>query len=185
MKERRKAAVVFAVCASPPHGVVFVERAAHLRDHPGQIGLPGGGIDDADGGDLARTALREMHEEVGVAADAVRLVGRLPEIRQRVGRFDVTTFVGVLGTGTELRIDPSETAAVFTIPLARILTPGALREGHVPFNGLRVPSYILEHEERLVWGLTGRILRAFLDAWHDTTSDLQETLTAALQAPRL
>lgn len=185
MKERRKAAVVLAVCAAPPHGVVFVERAAHLRDHPGQIGLPGGGADEEDAGDLAATALRELHEEVGVARGAVRLVGRLPEVRQRVGRFDVTPFVGVLAAGTELRIDPAETAAVFTIPLARIVAPGALREGHIPVDGLHVPSYILEHGERLVWGLTGRILREFLDAWNSPHQDLRHNLTAALEAPRL
>ena len=42
-KGRRPAAVVLGIFEEPPHGVIFIERAAHLRNHAGQIGLPGGG----------------------------------------------------------------------------------------------------------------------------------------------
>lgn len=58
--ERRAAAVVLPIFAAPPHGVLFVQRAAHLRHHPGQIALPGGGLDPEDEGDLERAALREL-----------------------------------------------------------------------------------------------------------------------------
>ncbi len=59
-EERRPAAVVLGIFEDPPHGVIFIERAAHLRNHAGQIGLPGGGMDAGDEGDLRTTALREM-----------------------------------------------------------------------------------------------------------------------------
>lgn len=179
MTERRKAAVVLTICAEPPHGVIFVERAAHLRNNAGQIGLPGGAVDPSDPS-LEAAALRELHEELGVAPERVTLAGALPVIGQRVGTFDVTPFVGVLTARTELRIDPAETAAVFTVPLNAIIEDGAIREGTVRWNGREITSLVFEHGERLVWGLTGRILHTFVDAWHDERNPLRSRIEAAL-----
>src|SRR5579872_6207566 len=95
MTARRQAAVAIAIFRTPPHGIVFVERAAHLRDHPGQIGLPGGRVHPEDR-DLAATALRELHEEVGIEPVRATIVAELPMLQQRrVNNFDVTPFVAV------------------------------------------------------------------------------------------
>ena len=74
---RRPAAVVLGIFEAPPHGVIFIERAAHLRNHAGQIGLPGGGKDAGDA-NLEATALREMHEEVAVDPARVTIVANAP-----------------------------------------------------------------------------------------------------------
>ncbi|MHB8146725.1 MAG: NUDIX hydrolase [Vulcanimicrobiaceae bacterium] len=160
---RRPAAVIIAILREAPNGIVFVERATHLRDHPGQIGLPGGGVDAVDS-DLEHTALRELREEVGIAENRVHVVGALPLIRQRINTFDVTPFVAVVDPG-ELTIDPRETAAVFTVPLATILGP-ALQDGEVEFAGLQIASPVLDHDGRRIWGLTARILQSFVHAWN-------------------
>jgi len=173
---RRTAAVVIAIQAKPPHGVVFIERAAHLRDHPGQIALPGGSVDAQDGGDLRRTALRELGEEVGIAADRVTILAELPMVRQtRANNFDVTPFVASIAPGP-LTIDGTETAAVFTIPLDVIfehLQPGT----HV-VGEQSIETYLLDYESRRVWGLTGSILRSFVEAWNDDANPLRSAGTA-------
>ncbi|MBV8642494.1 MAG: CoA pyrophosphatase [Candidatus Eremiobacteraeota bacterium] len=174
---RRTAAVVLAILTQPPHGVVFIERAAHLRDHPGQIALPGGSVDPSDGGDLRRTALRELREEVGVAAERVTIVGELPMVRQRVNNFDVTPFVAALAPGP-LTIDGTETAAVFTIPLDVIVRE--LTEGTVKVGEWTVETQLLDYENRRVWGLTGHILRSFVDAWTVPVSPLRDAVEAVL-----
>ncbi len=176
MKMRRPAAVTIAILREAPHGVIFVERAAHLRDHPGQIGLPGGRLDAADPS-LQAAALRELHEEVGIEASRVRILAALPLIRQRINTFDVTPFVATIEPGS-LRIDPRETAAVFTVPLATILGP-SLREGEVEFGGIRIASPVLDHEGRRIWGLTARILQSFTGAW--AAGDLRATIERALR----
>lgn len=181
MNERRTAAVAVAILNAPPFGIVFVERAAHLRDHPGQIGLPGGGVDPEDDGDLERTVLRELREEVGIAAERVRIVGRLPMRSQQVNTFDVTPFVAVVAPG-RLTIDASETAGVFTIPLDVIISD-ALGRGTVAVGDRLVETFILDYDERRVWGLTGRILRSFAQAWHDPANGLRAAVEAEL-APR-
>ena len=165
MTARRQAAVVVAIFATPPHGVIFVERAAHLRDHPGQVGLPGGGVHPEDR-DLAATALRELHEEVGVDLVRATIVGELPMRRQRrVNNFDVTPFVAVVEEG-ELRIDPAETAGVFLVPLATVL------------DGAWVRNLALDYEGRRIWGLTARILQSFVEQW--TAGELRDRVLSRL-----
>lgn len=176
---RRKAAVAVAVNARPPHGVIFVERASHLRDHPGQIGLPGGGVDAADGDDLQRTVLRELHEEIGVAPERVTIVGNLAQVSQRVNTFDVTPFVAVIAPGP-FTIDGSETAGMFTIPLSVVLSD-ALRKGTIDVAERLVDTYLLDYDGRRIWGLTGRILRSFADAWNDPHGCLRAALEAKLE----
>ena len=154
---------MIAIFRTFPHGVVFVERAAHLRDHPGQIGLPGGNVHPEDAG-LAATALRELHEEVGIESDRATILERLPTLRQRVrSNFDVTPFVAVVDPG-DLTIDGDETAAVFVVPLATIVE-GGLRRASVEYAGLRLPSLVLDFEGRRIWGLTARILESFVTRW--------------------
>lgn len=164
-KVRRTAAVAIAIFREPPHGIVFVERAAHLRDHPGQIGLPGGGI-QAEDRDLRATALRELHEEVGIAPERATIVAQLPTVRQmRANNFDVTPFVAVVDD-VELTIDSSETAGVFVVPLRTVLGDG-LRETQLAVGDASIRTFVLDFEGRRIWGLTARILRDFLTAWNE------------------
>ncbi|GAC1549176.1 MAG: hypothetical protein NVS2B17_33990 [Candidatus Velthaea sp.] len=174
--------MVIAIFGDPPYRVVFVERAAHLRDHPGQIGLPGGAADPEDGDDRARTALRELREEVGITADRIRLIGELPEIRQRVNNFVVRPFVGVIVPGTKLSFDENETAAVFTIPLADIVRDGAIVEGVEHVGEHDVETLILDYGDHHIWGLTARMLRSFADRWHDPSDALRAQIESALDA---
>lgn len=180
MPTKREAAVVLAIYADPPHHVVFVERARHLRDHPGQIGLPGGSADAADGDDRARTALRELEEEVGIPPSRITLVGRLPQIVQRSNAFSVAPFVGIVQPGTRLAIDEAETAAVFTIPLAAILAPKAVHEGIERVDDLAIATYHFDYRDRHIWGLTGRMLFAFARAW-ETNDPLRAAVEGALE----
>ncbi len=54
--------------------LVFTERTDHLPDHPGQVAFPGGRAEPGDR-DPAATALRETHEEVGLAPERIAAMG--------------------------------------------------------------------------------------------------------------
>jgi 8-oxo-dGTP pyrophosphatase MutT (NUDIX family) len=181
VRQTRAAAVLVAISADPPYPVVFVERAAHLRDHPGQIGFPGGSVDAADGDDRVRTALRELHEEVGVAAERVTIVGRLPDVRQRSNNFVVTPLVGVILPATPLLIDAAETAAVFNVPLEAIVEPGAVHPGVETFGDRAIETFIFDYGPLHVWGLTARILHDFVAAWTAPDSALRAATESALR----
>src|SRR5680860_1011719 len=56
---------------------VLTRRSANLRSHKGQWALPGGRLDE---GETAReAALRELHEEIGVALDPEHVIGELDD----------------------------------------------------------------------------------------------------------
>ena len=137
-----------------PH-VVLTKRADTLEHHPGQISLPGGRWETADG-DLGATALRETHEELGVAPDSVRLVGRMSDELTMVSGFVVTPFVGVSPVTLQPVPSEREIARVLQIPLAALLAADEALPASPDVVSLRYP---LMGED--VWGATARILHAF------------------------
>jgi len=115
---------------------------------------------------------------VGIDPSRVTIVERLPMFSQRmINNFDVTPFVAVIEPG-ELRIDSSETASVFTVPLETIVGEG-LREDSVEHRGLRVQSLVLDYEGYRIWGFTARILETFVSLWK--AGELRERVNAALR----
>ncbi|MGH6999315.1 MAG: NUDIX hydrolase, partial [Phenylobacterium sp.] len=70
-----KPAAVLVGLIERPYGysVLLTRRADTLRSHTGQIALPGGRCDPGETSPV--TALREAHEEVGLAPDYVTLAG--------------------------------------------------------------------------------------------------------------
>jgi 8-oxo-dGTP pyrophosphatase MutT (NUDIX family) len=168
-----------AIAARPPHGVLFVERARHLRRHPGEIGLPGGSADAIDGGNPVKTALRELREELNVAAEHVRVVGTLPVLEQRRSGFVITPVVGVLDAATTYSIDGDEIAGVFAVPLALLVEDGAVYEEKELAAKTERPMYAFDFEGRHIWGFTGRILKSFVDRWNEERSPLRNAVESA------
>jgi ADP-ribose pyrophosphatase YjhB (NUDIX family) len=141
-----------------------------LRHHPGQIAFPGGGIDPADEDDIARTALRELAEETGIAPKRVRLIGRLDDVRGRVNPFVITPFVALVAEGPAPVPDGGETIAIFTPPLADVLAPGAVHQGVERVGAYGVKTWVFDWEGMHVWGVTGRILASFVAAARNDAS---------------
>jgi 8-oxo-dGTP pyrophosphatase MutT (NUDIX family) len=166
----RPASVLLALLerASGP-SVLFTERAAHLKDHAGQVSLPGGRI--AAGETPAEAALREAHEEVGLPPAAVDVIGTLDEFLTGTG-FAVMPVVGVV-TDREFvaRPDPREVAGVFEVPLGVILDRGAMSVGYFERHGSRLLTYELDYGGRRIWGATAAVLRNFQDVILDDGED--------------
>ncbi len=163
------AAVIIPIVRYPEPALVFVRRAAHLRRNPGQMGFPGGAVDDADGGDAQTAALREFEEELGIARTRVAVVEQLEDVVTLALNVRVTPFLGVLDPPLVYRPDETETAAVHEVPLAAIYASGALRHGVEPVEreGVTyyVESYLFDHDGLHVWGATARMLRTLLDRY--------------------
>src|SRR5690606_25205393 len=77
----------------PGLDLFLVQRSPLLRAHPGQIALPGGGADPGDAGP-AGTALREAHEEIGLAPERVAVLGEPPPVPLPVSRLVGSPDVG-------------------------------------------------------------------------------------------
>jgi 8-oxo-dGTP pyrophosphatase MutT (NUDIX family) len=103
------------------------------------------------------TALREAAEEIGLAADRVEILARLPDYRTRTG-FRVSPIVGLVAPPLELAPDPREVEAVFEVPLAFLLDPRNRQRRTREFQGLTVGFYVFEYQDRVIWGATAGML---------------------------
>ena len=99
---------------------LLTRRAPRLRDHGGQWALPGGRLDPGEG--VVEAALRELHEELGVALGPDRVLGHLDDYATRSG-FCITPVVVWGGSGLELVPDPTEVAEAYRVPLAVLDEP--------------------------------------------------------------
>ena len=114
--EAREAAVLVAVRLDDgPPRVLLQVRAAQLRDHAGELSFPGGKPEPGDA-DLWATALREAHEEIGLAPAHVERLGELVAVPVITGKFLLRPFAGLV-TGPSLETWSSETERLIALPL--------------------------------------------------------------------
>jgi 8-oxo-dGTP pyrophosphatase MutT (NUDIX family) len=146
--------------------VLLTQRTEHLSDHPGQISFPGGRVEPSDR-DATATALREAHEEIGLAASHVDVLGQLPIYTTGTG-FIVTPVVALVQPGFALQPDPNEVAEVFEVPLAYLMDPGNHRRHKVDFAGAKREFFSMPWEGHgadgqprryFIWGATATMLR--------------------------
>lgn len=121
LKLREAAVLVPLVQREAGLTVLLTQRNASLSQHAGQVSFPGGGREEFDR-DMVDTALRETMEEVGISADHIEVIGRLPDYITGTG-FHVSPIVGLLKPDFTLQADPSEVAEVFEVPLAFLMNP--------------------------------------------------------------
>ena len=158
----RPAAVLVAVCEGPQGPeVLLTKRASGLKHHPGQIAFPGGKIDATDASPEA-AALREAHEEVGLEAGLVTLLGRLP-VHETVTGYAVTPVLGHIRDDFSTRAEAGEVEEVFRVPLAHLADPAQFRVERRMWRGQWRRYYAVPYGPYYIWGATARILRGLAD----------------------
>ena len=157
---RIPAAVLVGLLARPEGpSILLTQRTAHLKDHAGQISLPGGRIEVTDP-DAEAAALREAEEEIGLDPARVELLGPLPTYDTITG-FRIHPIVGWIEPPIELAPDPFEVADVFELPLAFALNRDNQQQDSYERDGRRRHFYVLRWQERYIWGATAGILVNF------------------------
>jgi 8-oxo-dGTP pyrophosphatase MutT (NUDIX family) len=159
MPDTLRAAAVLVPIIDRPHSpaLLLTARAGHLRHHAGQISFPGGGI-EADDEDVVAAALRETHEEIGIEGRYIEPLGFLPDQIVLTG-FRITPVVALLRPEFSLRIDESEVAEVFEIPLSYIVDERNFFPVRRRLRGVEVTLNDLNYEGRVVWGATAGMLQ--------------------------
>jgi 8-oxo-dGTP pyrophosphatase MutT (NUDIX family) len=156
---RLRPAAVLAPIARRPEGLTLIltQRPTTMREHAGQIALPGGKIDPTDRSPLA-AALRESREEIGLLEDQIEILGPIERYRTRTG-FVITPFVGLVDPAFTAIPEPGEVEAVFEAPLDWILNPANHRRMRAEFNGVPRSFWSTPWERWHVWGATSGIIR--------------------------
>jgi 8-oxo-dGTP pyrophosphatase MutT (NUDIX family) len=138
--------------------VVFTKRPETMPTHAGHISFPGGRPDPQDRGPVD-TALREAHEEVGIAPEQVEVLGFLPRVDTVEFKLLVVPVVGRIRPPVRLAPSEREVAKIYT-PLVEDLADEA-RWSAVSWDGRQIWHYDLGGD--ILWGATARMVRVMLD----------------------
>lgn len=163
--DRAHAAVSLALRAAETPEILLIRRAEADGDPwSGHMALPGGRRDPADP-DLLHTALRETLEETGVALQAHGLaLGRLQPLvpaTHRLPPISIHPFVFVVPAGTSAHTASLEVAEVLWTPVSELRCPSALGKVDIHLGDVTRTFPCIRVGERVVWGLTYRILEGF------------------------
>jgi 8-oxo-dGTP pyrophosphatase MutT (NUDIX family) len=139
---------------------VFTRRREDLRRHPGEISFPGGRFDEGEA-DLRATALREADEEIGLAPEAVDIVGALQPTPTIATGYAVYPFVGLIEPGGQWTPSESEVAEVLEFSLRELLHGYGRRRLIRRGLPIRTDTYVVG--DNLIWGATARILADLFD----------------------
>lgn len=154
---RTPAAVLIGLVPRPEGPTILLTRRTdHLRDHAGQISLPGGRLETGDADPVA-AALREASEEIGLARDRVEPLGLLRTYDTVTG-FRIHPVVGWVDPPAVWRLDPHEVADLFELPLEFLLDPRNHRRDAGIRDGRRRRFWVLPFEGWRIWGATAGIL---------------------------
>ena len=139
--------------------LLFTRRTDRVESHKGQVSFPGGACDE---GELSpeETALREAEEEIGIARQHVKILGRLSRLIT-ITSYQVTPIVGIIPWPYAFKVANFEVARVFTMPLLWLANRSNFWE---LFQRDSERSIIFYHpyDGELLWGATARMTVSFL-----------------------
>lgn len=159
--------------------VLFQKRADNIHQ-PGEISFPGGKIEPEDS-DPQAAAVRETCEEIGLNPEDIKVIAPLDIMVSPLNTI-VYPFLGEIINSDLIQANPDEVAELFYVPLEFFLNcdplykPIALSMSapdDFPFDMIPQgkaypflkgiwPQFFYVWEDRVIWGLTARILTHFL-----------------------
>ncbi len=157
---------------------LYEKRSSKLDSQPGEVCFPGGAVEK---GETPReAAVRETVEELGIGADAIRVIAEADMILTPANKV-LYSFIGTVDAAG-LRPSPDEVDEIFTVPVSFFMENEPRIEHsslvqHVdddfPYEAINFPEGykwagarneipIYTYGDRIIWGLTGRMTREFV-----------------------
>ena len=111
--------------------------------------------------------MREAHEEIGLHARHIEVLGELPTYTTGTG-FIVTPVVALIEPPFTIAADPFEVAEVFEVPLSFLMSPANHRHHAIEFGGVKREFLSMpwqgadaagEPRRYFIWGATASMLR--------------------------
>lgn len=160
--------------------ILFEKRSPDLKVQPGEICFPGGRIDDSDISP-SQAALRETIEELGLAPEDLNILAPLDIVVSPFSAI-IYPFVGQIHNPQSIQINYSEVAEVFYVPLDYLMQQQPIEQKIIlkvdfpenypfelvpggknyPYRDAIIPQQFYIWQDRIIWGLTARILHHFL-----------------------
>ena len=143
--------------------VALTVRGSGLRNHTGQVSLPGGRVDEGETFEAA--ALREATEEIGVDPSTVELLGRLTPLHIPVSGFLLHPIVGFTSMRPAFQRAEWEVARIIEAPVSLLSNPAVIkreiRTRVVKGQSVDVDVPYFDIDGEKVWGATAMVLAEF------------------------
>jgi 8-oxo-dGTP pyrophosphatase MutT (NUDIX family) len=138
--------------------LALIVRNSYPGVHSSQIGFPGGKVELSDA-NLTETALRETHEEVGIAPHQIQVVKTFSEIYIPPSNYLVAPFMGIAYEELTFIPDPNEVKKVLELSIAdfldeQILTKVTMSTSYA--TDIEVPAF--QVDKYIVWGATAMMM---------------------------
>lgn len=163
------AAVAVVINANDRGGSILLIKRTERQGDPwsGQMAFPGGHRSPTDQTFL-ETVIREAREEVGIRLQEHELLGMLPIVLTGGRRVRVAPFVFQLKQDVVVKTN-EEVDESFWVPLNELQRMMPVRtKVHVEEGRLTVDAFI--YRDRVIWGLTFRIINTLLNRRTDMDS---------------
>jgi 8-oxo-dGTP pyrophosphatase MutT (NUDIX family) len=138
-------------------------RGSGLRNHTGQVSLPGGSVDAGE--TIEAAALREANEEIGLDPAAVELLGRLTPLHIPVSGFLLHPVVGFTAMRPAFQRAEWEVARIIEAPVRMLSDPAVIkrevRTRVVKGQSIDVDVPYFDIDGEKVWGATAMVLAEF------------------------
>lgn len=143
--------------------VALTVRGSGLRNHTGQVSLPGGGVEEGES--FEQAAVREANEEIGIDPSSVELLGRLTPLHIPVSGFLLHPIVGFTSMRPAFQRAEWEVARIIEAPVSLLSNPAVIKREirtrvvKGQSEDVDVPYFDIDGEK--VWGATAMVLAEF------------------------
>lgn len=170
--------------------LLYEVRAEHMKRQPGEICFPGGQVEAGES--FEECAARETVEELGIDREDIRIIAQM-DVLYTYSDFTMFPFLGTIKEDALLRMkcNRDEVKETFLVPVSWLMEhePFIYRTAVEPVIGQDFPyerinfpkGYkwrkgtsevpIYNFENRVIWGLTGRITRNFIEVLKDKEAE--------------
>lgn len=158
----RRGAVMIVLMPNE-NGLFFpiIKRSTYDGVHSGQMGLPGGKIEESDQSPL-HAAIRETQEEIGVEVAEEMVLGPLSWLPIPPSRFIIQPYVAYLPERKNLIADPREVQQIYEAPLVDLINDSKVKQKKiVASTGKNLVAPYFEIANQMVWGATAMVLGEF------------------------
>ncbi len=143
--------------------LVLILRKTYPGVHSGQIGFPGGKLEDNDNS-IQAAALRETFEEVGVPVHDIHIIRQLTPVYIPPSHFNVTPFLGLCRHTPSFKKQETEVEAILEISFDEFLNDNNVVTEVLSTSysaKTAVPAFKLDRY--IVWGATAMMLSEIKD----------------------
>ena len=163
IKPREAATMMLFYPKNAKTHLALILRTSYNGVHSSQIAFPGGKVEKFDL-NFQETALRETHEEIGIAPNNINVIRDFTPIYIPPSNFMVYPFLGFSNSELIFNIDPNEVAGIIELPMTEFLDENIVisKRMSTAYNlEIDVPAFKIQ--EHIVWGATAMMLSELKD----------------------